>query len=118
MRRILVIDSEEIILNLFLRLFKDLGWRVTTTDSGSRAIELVKKDGFKFVFLEYRIRELDGLSTFRIIKGIAPEVKVIMMFAYPREELIKEAQKLGVEKFLTKPFDLKELTRIVEKDVE
>jgi two-component system response regulator (stage 0 sporulation protein F) len=115
-KRILVIDSEEVILNLFPRLFRDKGWKVVTTDSGSRAIELVKKDGFKFVFLEYRIRDVDGLTTFRIIRTIAPYVKVIMMFAYPKEELIEEARKLGVERFLTKPFDLRELTNIIEKD--
>ncbi len=113
-----MIDFEEVILNLFLRLFRDKGFEVATTDSGSRAIELVKNDGFKFVFLEYRIRDLDGLTTFRIIRGIAPEVKVIMMFAYPKEELIEEARKLGAKRLLTKPFDLRELTRIVEKDCQ
>ncbi len=116
MRRILVIDSEKVILSLFLRLFRNKGWKVTTTNSGSHAIKLVKNDGFKFIFLEYHIRDLDGLATFRIIKGIAPEVKVIMMFAYSREELIEEARKLGAERLLTKPFDLGELTSIVEKD--
>ena len=83
---------------------------VVAAGSGKRAIELLKKAAiekpFDLVFLDWRMPELDGLDTAKIInedKELKHTPLTIMVTAFGREEIAKKAEESGVNGFLMKP---------------
>jgi len=59
--------------------------------------------------------EMDGLELLKTLKGIRPEVMVILMTAYGSIETAVEAMRLGANDYITKPVDLNELLIHISK---
>ncbi len=115
---ILVVDDEQVILDLFLRVLGTKGHKVTTAKDGYQAIEEVKKDRFDIIFLDIVMPGINGLETYRKIKELDPNVPTVMMTGYSVEELIEQAMSEGVQGCLYKPFSIVEIIKTVEKVLE
>jgi two-component system response regulator (stage 0 sporulation protein F) len=60
---------------------------------------------------------MNGLEALAKIKEFNQEAAVIMMTAYGELEIIAEAMKLGINEYITKPFDINELRSLVKKTI-
>ena len=60
---------------------------------------------FDIVYLDWRMPVMDGMETARQIRalGHTPESTMVMVSAYSREEMVKEAESLGIANVLVKP---------------
>jgi len=58
------------------------GYNVEVAKNGLEAIEKIEKDVFDLVLTDLKMPEMDGLELLKTIKGIRPEVMVILMTAY------------------------------------
>ncbi len=112
-KTILVVDDEEIIRNLFSRLFKK--YRVFTAESGEEALNIIKDKSSDLVLLDLRMSGIDGQKTLRIIKSIAPHIPVIIISAYISLKVEKELLRDGAYAVIQKPFDLKKLKTMMSK---
>ena len=101
-------------------ILEDKGYKVIETDSGYKAIELVKKGKYKYdiIFLDIKMPDIDGVKTFEEIHKINPEIPVIMITGYSVEELIQEALNKGAYACLTKPFDVEKILEVMGKVLE
>lgn len=70
------------------------------------------------VLMDLRMEGMDGISTLREIKALAPELPVLIMTAYSSLETAVEALRLGAYDYLTKPLDFDELKLTLERAVE
>lgn len=113
--RILVVDDEQIVLDLFSRVLRSKGHQVTCVADGYEAVKKVKQQLFDIIFLDIVMPGMNGLETYREIKSVDPNAHTIMMTGYSVEELIEQAMLEGVQDCLRKPFDLKEIMGSVEK---
>ena len=100
---ILVVDDEQIMRNLYCRLFKK-EYKVVTAKDGYEAIEAVKRDDFDVIFMDIKMPGKNGVETFKEIKRINPEATVFMMTAFEVPELIEDALNEGANGCLYKPF--------------
>jgi len=113
MEKILLIDDDEGLVHFLSRFFRRKGYAVASCADGRQAIEIIGRQDFDLILLDYKMPEINGLDTLTAIKNIEIKTPVILMTAYGTTELAIEAMKRGAYDYLVKPFARKELGRIV-----
>lgn len=113
MEKILIIDDDEGLLHFLTRFFTRKEYQVEAFNSAQAALELITKESFDLILLDYKMPELNGLEALKQIKSTQVKTPVIIMTAYGTTETAIDAMKLGAYDYLVKPFDRKELSRIV-----
>ena len=70
MVKLLLVDDEKGITDPLREFFQDRGFHVNTADSGEAALEAIRKDKPNIIFLDIRMKGMDGLATLEEIKRI------------------------------------------------
>ena len=118
--KILIVEDELIMLKaLQFRLRKD-GYDVHTANDGALALEMINSQSFDLILLDIMLPFVGGLELVSKVKGNdrIKNTPVIMLSAVGLENIILEAFELGADDFITKPFNLSELTIRVRKHVK
>lgn len=110
-----IVDDEVGIIEEVKDFFQEEGYDVTTADCGKDGIELVKKVKPDLLILDIKLPDMSGLNVLRITKQESPETKVIVMTGYVDQAIIDEAESLGRDAFLQKPFNLVLLVDEIER---
>ena len=118
MEKILLIDDDEGLIHFLSRFFERKGYSVTACKDGSCAVEKIGEESFDLILLDYKMPELNGLDTLSAIKDVEVKTPVILMTAYGTTELAIEAMKRGAYDYLVKPFERKDLSRIVSEALQ
>lgn len=113
--KVLVADDEKIICDFFVRLLTlQGGLEVTSVRDGYEAIEAVKKTRFDLIFIDVKMPGLDGLDTYRAIRKLDKQARVVMMTGYAVDDVLKQAEKEGAYGFIRKPFEIKEIRTLIK----
>lgn len=110
---VLIVDDEAAILEAFQVILED-GFDVLLADNHSEAIALIEKETPALVFLDMRIPGTNGMDILREIKKRKPKIKVIMETGYPDMASALLSIELGASDYITKPFGVQEVQRILE----
>lgn len=117
LRRILCVDDDNDsceIISLMLHN-ADENYRVTTTSSGSVALNMISDEPFDLYILDYRLPEMSGIDLCRLIRQSDAQTPIMFFTGMAREVDGKNALEAGATKFLVKPTDLDILTQTVEE---
>jgi two-component system response regulator AtoC len=114
---ILVVDDEELIRWSLREGLQNEGYEILEAGTGTEAIEQFKR-GVDLVLLDYRLPDTDGLSVFRELKKLDPDVLVILLTSLVSVETAVEAMKLGAFHFANKPFNVDEVAALVARALE
>ncbi|MFQ6096530.1 MAG: response regulator [Armatimonadota bacterium] len=120
--KVLVVDDEDDVLEVFRLALSPHGHEVTVADNGPAAIEAAGKTSFDVAFIDIAMSPMDGLSTLSRLKAVSPETRFIMITAFyggelshrVRHDILSDALKLGARGCLRKPFDLDAIVRTAE----
>ncbi len=112
-KKILVVDDEPDICNSLRKYFRDKGYVVFTCCEAGAALDLLNKEKPDVLILDIFMPGLNGIEVLRIAKEINKDVKVIMLTAIKDEFIVKEALNLGASFYMTKPFNLDALEKVV-----
>lgn len=118
MDKIVIVDDERSLLDLLARVFTKEGYRVQTTTSAARAIEIIEKEDLDLLITDIRLPEISGMEILKRCREIRPDVPVIMITAYGNMKQAIEALKMGALDYIIKPFDIEELKITVAKGLE
>lgn len=110
---ILVVDDDEHQRQIASEMLSHLGYRVTVVESGEKAIRYLRANSVELVILDMLMPGIDGLETYRKICGFRPGQKAIIVSGFSRSERVKEAQELGVGRYLQKPYTLAKIGKSV-----
>jgi two-component system response regulator AtoC len=116
MKKILIVDDEEIILGLLQTLIKveSQDYQVMVATDPFSALEKFKQEPADLLMLDLRLPGMNGLDLLEELKKLKPDVKTILMTAYSSEELSFRARQVPVEAFLHKPFqNINEVMEII-----
>ncbi|HUW65060.1 MAG TPA: response regulator [Spirochaetia bacterium] len=112
---ILVVDDHPGVRLLLYEAFLDDGFDVELASSGAEALRKLQQLRPDVILLDLRMPGLSGLDTLRQLQAKSEgDFNVVIMTAYGETDLMREAKKMGVEWYITKPFDLVELRCMVK----
>lgn len=116
-KRILVVDDETKLAFLLKQSLLTLGaeYEIETANSGVEALKVLEESPCDLVITDFRMRGMGGLELLRTIKSESPETLVILMTAYGSPEIVAEAKKLDVYRYITKPFPIEEFQTMVKE---
>ena len=118
MSRILIVDDEPRILLLLQSLLKANGYEVESARDGASALDIVRKGEIDIAITDLRMSPMDGMTLFKEIKNIAPNMPVILLTAYATVETAVEAMKSGIFDYLTKPFKVDDMVACLKRAEE
>ena len=108
--RVLVVDDSAMARKILLEQLASFGVMAVGVDSGAAAIAELERAGrsepYQLVFMDWQMPHLNGVETSRRIRKhptIARPPLTIMVSAFGREEVMREAEMAGVTGFLIKP---------------
>ena len=108
--RALVVDDSRIAREILVNALRSIDFEVTAVSSGQEAItELEKKAAdrpYELVLMDWKMPGMSGTEAVKAIKGklsSASLPRFIMVTAYGREEVLKDAEEAGINGFLIKP---------------
>ena len=111
---ILITDDEE----YFCKLLKwnieaDPDYECLIATTGTKGIELVKKDKPDLVLLDIRMPGVDGMETLKKIKRLNPQTPVAMVTAVWDPQEAKRCLEAGAYEYITKPVDFEHLKTVL-----
>ncbi|UCB43639.1 MAG: response regulator [Dehalococcoidales bacterium] len=115
MKPILIVEDEAIMRESLKDWLKDGGYQVETAEEGSEALKTIEEHDFGVVVLDLRLPGKDGLEVLREAKERRPQLKGIIITAYPSVETAVEAMKIGAVDYMPKPFDLNEMEKLIRE---
>ncbi len=118
---ILIVDDEPIVRESIRDWLQDAGYQVSTAESGEEALKMMETQDFSMVVLDVRLPGKTGIRVLKEIKEVKPQIKSVIITAYPSVELAIEAMKLGAVDYMVKPVapdDLEKLIRDTLKKCE
>ncbi len=106
---ILVTDDERAIRSTLKEILEFEGYTVTTAESGDEALKIIAKESIHLMFLDIKMKGMDGLETLKKLRESGSEIPVVMISGHGTIEIAVEATKYGAFDFLEKPPDLNRL---------
>jgi two-component system response regulator AtoC len=117
-QRILVIDDEKLIRwTLEQHLVKE-GYEVVTADTAEKGLAIINDEAPDLVLLDNRLPEMTGLELLEKLNAQERGLMIIMITAYGLVETAVKAMKLGAYDYISKPFNLEEITFVIRKALE
>ena len=116
--RVLIIEDEKLIRWSLRQKFESRGYRVSEVATGADAFKALEADVFDLIMLDYKLPDTTGIDILREIRETDQDVVVIMMTAFSTIESAVDAIKLGAYDYITKPFEMDQLLRTVDKALE
>ncbi len=118
--RILIVDDEKDMLEGLERILSYELEKVdiTVSESPEKAMALIRQTRFDLILMDVCMPEMDGNELMLAAQKIDPMATIIMMTAFGSIEMAVNAIKNGAYDFITKPFDIPDLVRLVKKGME
>ncbi|MDD5759624.1 MAG: sigma-54 dependent transcriptional regulator [Desulfobulbaceae bacterium] len=118
MAKLLIVDDEKIALKNLEHILKNEGYEIVTTQSGQNALKLVEEQFFDVVLSDLRMEKVDGMQILKRAKERHPDCEVIIITGCATLESAVDAMKLGAFHYISKPFKLDEVRRVVHEAQE
>jgi two-component system response regulator PilR (NtrC family) len=115
MPTILIVDDEPNIIQILEIVLLDEGMEVLASDSGRKALDILKEKEVDVVISDIRMPDLSGVGLLREAKQFAPDAVFIMITAFAGTETAIEALQHGAFDYITKPFRMEDLRSIVHR---
>ena len=109
MKKLLIVDDETGIVDEVKGFFEEEGFSVATADTAKEGMDALDRDQPDLMMLDMKLPDMSGLAVLKYVKEKYPKVKVIVNTGYVDQAVIDEAEKLGRDAFLQKPFNLERL---------
>ena len=114
---VVVIDDEALIRWSLSERLNEEGYGVLQASSGAEALAVLASIAGQaaIILLDLRLPDVSDLTLFRRIRVERPDVPVILMTAHGSPEDERDALAEGAFRFVGKPFDVAEITALVDE---
>jgi PAS domain S-box-containing protein len=104
---VLVVDDEETVRTVTLRLLSYLGFKAVAAVDGREAVKLLPTLGdLRFVFLDLTMPHMDGQQTLRELRKARPDLRALIMSGFSEQDISHRFQDGHFIDFIQKPFNL------------
>jgi len=113
--KVLVIDDEQGIRDLFIQALEGDAYEVSTAPDGEKGLEIIKKEKPKMIFLDLKLPGIDGIEVLKRISGMDVKPVVIMITGHGTVIKASKAMDLGAYDYIVKPFKIDEIIKLMEE---
>ena len=115
---VLVVDDEADNLDAFRFNFKR-AFQIHTAGGGEEALAILAETDVAVIITDQRMPKMSGLELLRAARPIRPDAVGIILTAYTDVDVLIEAINLGhIYRYITKPWDAKEVRGILQQAIE
>lgn len=116
---VLIVDDEPDILELMEEEFIYYGYRTLTAICGNDAISLIRDNKIDVVVSDYKMPNGNGMAVLDEVKSMSDDQRPEFFFVSGQADIsIPEALKAGAKMFFSKPFDLDDLIKEIESELQ
>jgi len=123
---ILIVDDQEMVRTMIADLLGGMNYKVLTAKDGLDAIEMIKRMKEEnahselpvdLIILDMILPKIDGQETYRRLKEIDPNIKVVLSTGYDVNNKVSEMLSDGAVAFIQKPYHIDKLLGIVKEHI-
>lgn len=115
MKRILVVDDEEILRMLICDTLEDTGYDMDEAEDGIEALKKISQQTYDLIILDYMMPNLSGIEVIEELPmEVTQKTSILMLTAKAQESDRQIALEKGANYFMSKPFSPIELLGLVE----
>lgn len=113
--RVLLVDDEAVAREGLATALRRDGFDVTTADNGDSALALLRTRDFEVMLTDVRMPGMDGLDLLRRAREAWPDMEVLVVTGFATTESAVEAMRTGAFYYISKPFRLGEVRKLVRE---
>lgn len=113
--RILVVEDEELIRDIFKQSLENWGFSADVAADGKEALEMCQEKSYQIVTTDINMPGMDGIALLKHLKSRWPFIEVIVVSGYASIENAIDALKMGAFDFILKPLNFDHLKLVIKK---
>jgi len=113
--KVLVIDDEQGIRDLFIQALEEDDYEVLTVDNGEQGLDIIKSEKPNVVFLDLKLPGIDGLEVLKRISDLEIKPIVIMITGHGTIAKAAKTMDLGAYDYIVKPFDIDDIIKLMKQ---
>ena len=115
--RILVAEDNPSNQRVLVEMLKRMGYRADAVADGSEVIQALERQDYDLVLMDVKMPEMDGITATQVIRKLRLErgPTIVAITAYALEGDREKCLEAGMDDYISKPIQLKELAAILEK---
>jgi DNA-binding NtrC family response regulator len=116
---ILIVDDDPGILNSFEISLASQGYQAMLAKNGQQALKIIKSSikstkPLKLMVTDFLMPGMNGIELILSARKIKPDLEFVLITAYGNHDVKQEASKLGIGRYIEKPFTPESLLKVVE----
>lgn len=116
--RILVVDDEREIREVFSHALRDWGYVVETAADGTEALDTCRRQPFHIVLTDLNMPHMSGTQLMQRIRSRWPLTEVIVITGFGTIENAIESMKIGASDFILKPVNLEQVRLTIRRSYQ
>ncbi len=108
-KKILIIDDEPDIRNVYSDILTEKGYEVTTAANGEDALKILKNESFFVLFVDLNLPDIQGSELCRKIRNLYPMAITFAITGYASLLELTDCRDAGFEDYFLKPVKMKDL---------
>lgn len=114
-RKVLIVDDAGPVVVLCVNVLQALGYGVKGANRGEAALDILRKERFDLMVLDYKMPGMTGFEVFTQARALHRDLAVVLVTGHGTPDIVDEAHRLGFASILLKPFTSDELRSTVER---
>jgi two-component system, sensor histidine kinase and response regulator len=117
-QRILLAEDNVVNAKLLEASLKKYGHKIAVASDGIEVLEILKNSDFDIILMDLEMPRMDGLEAARLIRSGETgnknrNIPILAITAYVHKEILNQCREVGMNDYITKPVDIKELASVV-----
>ncbi len=115
-KAILIVDDEEVFIKLINRMIGNIGYTILTATNGHDAMDIFRShhERIELVIMDMIMPGIGGDQLIEMLQGINPEIRVILVSGYIKDDKMKKMTTHSRRAFLQKPFQQDALLETID----
>lgn len=117
--RLLFVDDEEWLVDMWKEILESLGFRMTVTTSSVQALEIFRSrpEDYDLVIADQTMPQMTGLELAQELLALRPDLPIILVTGFSQQVTADKAKKAGIREFIMKPLSISELTNAISRSL-
>lgn len=116
MIKLILIEDDAGVRDYFKSVVSRMGHELVTAEDGPAGLKLLESLPVDVIMTDLNMPgEPNGMALVRRIRELHPKIPVIVISGYPTRERLDECKALGIDDFLTKPFEMTFFSSVITR---